>query len=208
MKKKIVWSIVIILSIVNVIIDYAYFNTIQADSLISEIYDFVFVISIPLITGLIISAILAFIPFRKSTYEGRLTLVLPFVVMIVVGLYTYSTAALVYYKEVHGRKLSPITYFRAVEIPEGVDCSEVKEGVFETDNLIIERRGNIQVQTNKKTGEKTSFDVNWLSDCEYYLTSNSEKNLKVKIVEVDDEGYDCYVAKGISAQKNRVDKAR
>ena len=205
MKKKILWAIVIVLTVINVVLHYAYFNIVQTDFIISEIYEFVFTISFPVAIGLATGAILALIPFKKLSYKSKLSYVFPTITMLIAGLYTYSTATLAYYKEAHGKEIGPITYFREVEVPEETNCNEVREGIFETDNLIIERSGNLQIQTNKETGEKTSFKINWTSNCEYLLeTDDPEKDLKGKIVKVDSEGYDCFVAKGINAQKNRI----
>lgn len=71
--------------------------------------------------------------------------------------------------------------------------------------MIIERKNNFQTQINKQTGKKTEYEIRWISDCEYHLkNAASDNDLKVKVIEIDDFGFECFVATGIDAQKHRV----
>ncbi len=204
MMRKVLWIIVGVLSTINVILDYSYFNIVQP-YLTAEIFELIFKVGFPFVTGLAIASLLSAIPFKNLEYKYKLSYVLPALTLIIAGLYTFSTATLAYYKEVTGKDIGPITYYRNVEIPPELDCDETKEGSFETENLIIERKNNFKTQINKQTGKRTEYKVRWISDCEYHLKSaESDNDLKAKVIKIDDSGCECFVTTGVDAQKYRV----
>lgn len=58
----------------------------------------------------------------------------------------------------------------------GIDCANIKTGKFKlTDSTadieyIIERNDSTQTEKNTKTEDKSTYKIEWLSDCEYTLT--------------------------------------
>lgn len=87
----------------------------------------------------------------------------------------------------------------------GDRCFSFKTGKFKLTEAsmgidqIIERRDNLQIETDLKTGEECRYIINWLDDCEYELTilqgtheaMNFYKNktLVVRIIELYSDGY-------------------
>jgi hypothetical protein len=85
--------------------------------------------------------------------------------------------------------------YEDISIPANINCSMVRSGKFESDKTFIERIENKQIQTDKKTGEKKEFTVEWINDCEYVLTSTKDslEIIRVKITAVNPNSYGCYV---------------
>jgi hypothetical protein len=72
-------------------------------------------------------------------------------------------------------------------------CRSVKEGIFQLDEYLIERNGNIHIEINSITGKKSTYHVKWLTDCEFELKNfdDSTDITKVKITKVTKDAYDC-----------------
>lgn len=117
MIRKVLWIIVGALSTVNIVLDYSYFNIVQPEYLTAEIFELIFKVGFPLVIGLAIASLLAAIPFKNLEYKYKLSYLLPALTLIIAGLYTFSTATLAYYKEVRGKDIGPITYYRNVDPP-------------------------------------------------------------------------------------------
>jgi hypothetical protein len=80
------------------------------------------------------------------------------------------------------------------------DCLSFKTGKFElideqnSLHYLIERNDSIQTETNLKTGQSSSFKIEWLNSCDYQLemTSGSDQAMKfykgkkliLKIIEI------------------------
>lgn len=94
---------------------------------------------------------------------------------------------------------------------ENSGCASVKNGKFQMgENTIMKREGDKQTHFSKNTNTETEYKVEWVSDCEYHITSidNPDKKIKVKIISVDKKGYDCNLDYGNgqsgNARINRV----
>jgi hypothetical protein len=72
-------------------------------------------------------------------------------------------------------------------------CQRVREGDFQLDDYLIERKGGIQTETDKMTKEKWVYSVKWLRDCECEMTNmeNTSDVTKVKIINVTNDAYEC-----------------
>lgn len=151
---------------------------------------------IVILVGIILGLLTALLPFRKKTYREKFKITLPLGTSLGIFVLLLNFGYLAYLDKVKGIKLFPVTKYDKVEIPLSLDCSTVHNGKFEIENLIIERKGNRQIQTRKDTKETREYQIEWLSDCEYYLTSDDKptEKLKVKIVSVTNQGFDCYAA--------------
>ncbi len=91
--------------------------------------------------------------------------------------------------------LRPLHKYEDIQIPVGLDCSSVRLGNFETEKSYIERTESKQIQTNKATGDKKEFYMDWKSNCEYVLTSVNDESevIRIKITAVNPDNYGCYV---------------
>jgi len=196
MKPKLLWIIAGMLLITHLIIQFAFFAVNGLDG--SQMFFAVeFISSLIAIacTSLVIGAIVAFIPVKQRTYKEKFNITLPLFSSIVLAIWIVAFSYYTYLKKVKGIELKPLIKYENIIIPDGVDCASVHEGLFETDKLSIERFGSKQIQTNKQTGIKSEFTIEWINDCEYYLTSTSDNSnkLRIKIVSVKADLYSCYV---------------
>ncbi len=85
------------------------------------------------------------------------------------------------------------------------DCSNFKTGKFKivdvsiNDSFIIDRTDSLQIETDLKSGEISTFRVHWLDDCNYTLTIVKGppsvmqfyflKTLRIQIIETFTDGY-------------------
>ena len=152
-------------------------------------------------TGL--GALTALIPFRQKSFKEKFKTTFPLstsiVLLVLVTTFSYS----IYLKKVKGIELRPLHKYEDIQIPANLDCSTIHSGRFETEKSIIERIENKQIQTDKKTGDKKEFIVEWTSDCEYVLTpitDNTDK-LRIKITAVNPDNYGCFVISDKYADK-------
>lgn len=137
-----------------------------------------------------IVAVFALIPYKQKVYIAKFRVL--FLSAVTFLLFGFSVMlALSFY---FGTEIRSNERFADIAIPPHVNCAVVRDGKFETDRLLIERKGSKQVETNKWWGSEKEYTVEWASDCEYILTpvDDSEAKVRVKIVEVTSEGYSCY----------------
>lgn len=135
-------------------------------------------------------AIIALIPYKQKVYIAKFRIL--FLAAVTFLLFCFSVVlALSFYFRTEIRSKER---FDDIVIPSDINCSVVRDGKFETDKLLIERKGSIQIETNKWWGSEKEYKVEWVGDCEYILTSvdDSEAKVRVKIVEVTSKGYSCY----------------
>lgn len=109
-------------------------------------------------------------------------------ILIVIGIFYFN-----YIIKKHD--LRPLRKYKDIQIPVGLDCSSIRLGNFETENLYIERKENKQIQTNKATGEKKVFFVSWKTNCEYILKSVTDESevIRIKITSINLDNYGCFV---------------
>lgn len=142
-----------------------------------------------------LAALAALVPQKQKTYREKFAFAFPLGTSVVMLALVAAFAQAAYLKIVHGKDLHPTRMYEDIEIPAGLDCSSIRNGRFETDASIIERTGNRQTQTSKKTGEKKELDVDWVRNCELVLSSTVERSstLRVKVVSLKPNQYGCYV---------------
>ncbi len=178
MNKKILWTLAIVALTIYLVFWHSYVKPFDFSDFIESI-DFISTFLTVLIFSSILAFLMALIPIKSKNYKTRLTFCFPtniILVCIVFGLNFYSNGP----------------HYHAIKTETNADCKSVHDGIFQSGDLLIERKGNLQIQTNKKTKEKEHFGVIWLTDCEYQLNSMNEI-VKIKIVSVDQNSYDCYV---------------
>lgn len=128
--------------------------------------------------AVLVSFLLAVIPLKNKSYWQRYGYFFPLGITVISVLYLMFFCA-----------TGP--HYHSIKAKDGISCASIKDGNFKVLYLKIERKGDVQFQTNLKTGERTEFNVKWLSDCEYEL-SRDGKVMKVKIVSADENGYECF----------------
>lgn len=72
-------------------------------------------------------------------------------------------------------------------------CMSVKDGIFQLDEYLVERNGNIHIEINSLTGKRSTYHVKWLTNCEFELKNfeDSTDVTKIKITNVTNDAYDC-----------------
>jgi hypothetical protein len=176
--KKILWAIAIFALTIYLIFWHYYVRPFDFSSFIKAI-GFISTFLTLSIFSSILTFLVALFPIKNKNYKARLSFFFPTsitLVCIVFGLIFYSNGP----------------HYYTIKSGTSSDCKSVHDGIFQTGNLLIERKGNHQIQTNTKINEKEHFEVIWLTDCEYQLNSVNEI-VRVKIVSVDQNSYDCYV---------------
>jgi hypothetical protein len=87
-------------------------------------------------------------------------------------------------------------------------CESVRNGIFAGYFYKVERKGTLQTDTDFRVGDTVEFYVRWISDNEYVL-ENGLDNRTVKIVEVTENGYACYVtSEGYTSSKYWLSKVK
>ena len=160
----------------------------------------------PIIFGLLLSTIVALIPFKKLTYSGRYWKTFPFSIIGFLLFSLLSHGYLFYLRQYKGIDLGPIKSYGDINIDLSLDCSSVHNGSFSFENFVIHREGNNQIQIDKETGEKTEYQVQWVSNCEYWLIKSDSDTTMIKIVRIEQECYYCYSSKGGFAQSFKMNK--
>ncbi|MBB6464100.1 hypothetical protein [Flammeovirga kamogawensis] len=208
---KLYWSILSLLFIIQFFLQYSSVNSAREISevkyiiVLTEILTTLITAFIP---GIFLASLLSLFLLKKEKYKIRIKQILPITTSLPLLLYIISFSYILYIEEVKGEKLGPVIEYNDIKQSEGLDCESVKDGKFETKNLIIERAGNRQTQTDKNNGNVSEYEIKWLSNCEYELTPISYEgdNMLVKIVEVTEKYYDCFTTTGTYATKFRVQK--
>lgn len=182
----------------HLIIQYSFFPTIYLSGK-PDVYSIAGdLITHTIIVFFIVLAVvpfLAFIPFKGMGYNEKFIRIVPIIASTVLIVLIANFGYLAYKKKSNGLELRPLHKYDDIEIPIDIHCEMVHNGKFETDKSIIIRDDKKQIQINKKTGKRNEFIIEWVSDCEYILTSvedNSEK-LRVKITAINPDNYGCYV---------------
>lgn len=203
---KKLWIISLILLFGHLIIQYVFYvKTDLAESL--GVMNF----AIELFSNLILvvmfgsglGAIIALIPFKQKNFKEKFKTTFPLLTSIVLIVLVSTFGYSIYLKKVKGIELRPLHKYENIQTQANLDCSSVRSGKFETVKSIIERTESKQIQTDKKTGEKKEFIVEWKNDCEYILTSTEDNTVKlrVKITAVNADDYGCYVISDKYADK-------
>ncbi len=147
------------------------------------------------ILGAALGALTALIPYKQKKFNEKFKTTFPLSTAVVLVVLVSTFGYFIYLKNVKGIELRPLIKYEDIHIPINLDCSSVRNGKFETETSYIERTKDKQIQTDKKTGDKREFIVEWTNDCEYILTStqDSTEKLRVKITAVNHDIYGCYV---------------
>lgn len=148
-----------------------------------------------IISGILIGALIALIPFKKRPYTEKILTTIPSTISIILILYFISFGYALHQSKANGTELYPVMDYEDIKIPANLNCSLVHDGRFEDSQCIFERKGNKQLQTTKKTQSLTEFTVQWVNDGEYVLSPviDSLNKIRVKIISVEANGYGCYV---------------
>ena len=197
-KQKTFWITSALLLIVHLIIQYYFIiNNNFSDNLlfIRFIGKFIGIIIIGLLFGLIIGSLLALVSFKGKKYRQKLKITFPFCTSLVLILLISSFGYLAYVEHKNGERLNGYLRYSEVKVPDITNCSTLRTGSFETENLLIERTEKKQIQIDKKTNKKIEYLIDWKTECEYYLIpiNNQSEKIKVKIVSNSLNSYDCYV---------------
>ena len=198
MTPKKLWIISIIFLLGHLIIQYVFFVRADLSESVGRMTFGIDLVSNLILVGIFgacLGALTALIPYRHKNFKQKFKTTFPLstsiVLLVLVSTFGYS----IYLKNVKGVELRPLHKYEDIKTPVNLDCLSVHNGKFESEKSFIERFENKQIQTDKKTGTKNEFIVEWTNDCEYILTSvddNSEK-LRVKITAVNSDNYGCYV---------------
>ena len=138
--------------------------------------------SILVITSIILSVIIASYPFNSRETPGkkkiRRYIPISTIIVSIFSLVLFAGTSPSYSKEFS---------------EEDWLCRSVKEGIFQLDEYLIERNGNIHLEINSITGKRSTYHVKWLTDCEFELKNfeDSSDVTKVKITTVTNDAYDC-----------------
>lgn len=178
MIKKILWAIAVIVFALYLLFFHFYVSPFNFSDFIESI-GFISTFFTPLIVGSGLALMIALVPVKHTSFGRRFGLSLPVTICLISALFVWA-----FYLQ--GQR------YAAIAPAPGGDCRSVHDGVFLVDDLLIERNGHLQIQTDKKTNTKERFEVTWLSDCEYVLSS-AGREVKVKIVTASRDGYECYV---------------
>jgi len=178
MNKKILWIIAFAFLTIYLFFWHSCVKPFDFSGLFESI-DFFSALFTALIFSSVIALLISLIPFKNKNYKARLGFSFPISIILVsllLGFNFYSAGP----------------HYHAIKAETNSNCKSIHDGSFQCGDLLIERKGNLQIQTDVKTQEQERFAVTWLNDCEYQLNSLNTI-LKVKIVSVNQKGYDCYV---------------
>lgn len=148
-----------------------------------------------IVISIILSVIIAAFPFNSNTTPGKQK-IRSFIPICTVLLTVASFIAFI---------ITRPSY--ASEVPaERTLCQRVKEGKFRLDQYIIERKGDVQIETDVTTKEKIAYKVKWINDCEFELISfkDSIDRNKVKIIAVTEHGYECVLQNESRSTKHEL----
>jgi amino acid transporter len=190
MNNKSIWAIAVAVLIGYLCFWHSFVKPFDFSDLIESI-GFISTLLTVLIVSSVIAFLFALIPLKNRNYKERLAVCYPLsliLVCIIVAWSFYSTGP----------------NYNTIKTEPNCNCLSVHDGVFQSGDLLIERKGNLQIQTNTKTKDQEHFGVTWLTDCEYQLNSMDDI-IKVKIVSVDQTSYDCYLwSKGRTSKRKKV----
>lgn len=210
MRQRMLWTITGILLILHLILQHTQFTSTDEWDFGSSIILLSSHIFIVFMVSVVLGVLTALIPFKQKKYRQKFITTFPISFSFTLMVLLLNFGYLVYLDKVKGAKLSPLIKYDNIEIPVTLDCTSIKNGRFETENLIISRQGAKQTHINKDTKETREYKVEWLSDCEYILTpiDNSAESIKVKIINVSIDSYDCYTAIDKYAKRYRIKRIK
>lgn len=177
---------------------YAYQNDNSIRSeLVHWIVCLLIIIGVGIVIGALISAFVSLIPIQGRSYLNKFKVILLicftfifFLINLCIIYYTYFERTGLIIEE-----LAPNYNYKSIIIPDGIDCSSIHDGTFETGYVKITRSSNIEVEVDNETDMVTNtYEVIWASDCEYYLIPENltRDTIKVKVIRVGNGFYDCY----------------
>lgn len=196
MKTNKRWITTFILLIIELIIQYGFFSKpdlTKLSGIVTFNLDIIFNIIFFVVVGAGLGYLISKIPFRQKTFKEKFKTAIPlctsFVIVVFISVFTYAY----YLKKEKGIELAPLQEYEDIECPEDIDCSVIHTGKFESELTLIDRTEIIEIQTNKKTGVKQEFNINWIDRCEYVLTSTSDNSeqIKVKVIKATPQEYIC-----------------
>lgn len=151
--------------------------------------------SMTLVAPIVVALLLALIPRPKVAYIRRVGGRLPWCLSVWFGLMALTYA----WPRMHDWKEDGICTLIAAGLhdvvrPDGVDCSTVHEGRFRTGPYTIIRSKDRQDEFSPD-GKHSSFSLLWTGECSYELLKEDEgsKQLRVNILAVREDGYDCVI---------------
>ena len=209
MRQKINWFIAGVLLAINISLQAYALRHLDLDDLPigSEfVFRWITYVTLELMLAAILVTLLAFIPFRRMEYGQKMKSLFPPGLAAVAVLFIFFDLSAFYMEQKQGLIHRGEVRFESVDVPPGLDCSSIKNGTFEVGNLLIERHGDTQKETYKDTKVSAVFKLEWVSNCEYVLSSSKpgDGKLKVKVVSVSANDYKCYVAQDSMANKYKV----
>lgn len=195
------WVLTGILLAGHFFVQYAFIKTIDLSDQLGRLdlaVDIVSHLILVIVLGSALGAIAALVPFKRAPLRQKFTYTFPIGCSLVLTILILAFGMVAYYEKVKGVKIQPLITYGSIQMDPNMDCSTVHDGEFEIGSVVVTRRGSLQRQKDKQSGEVEEFTVEWLSDCEYLLTSLADPDdvMKVKIVHVSEDGYNCYVASG------------
>jgi hypothetical protein len=195
------WVLAGVLLAGHFFIQYAFIKAVDLSDQIDRLDLAVDVLSqlvLVVVLGSALGAITALIPFKRAPLRQKFNYTFPIGCSLILAILIATYGMIAYYEKVNGVKIQPLITYGSVQVDPHLDCSTVHDGEFEIGSVVVTRKGSLQRQQNKHTGVVEEFKVEWLSDCEYILTplADPEHVMKVKIVHVSEEGYNCYAASG------------
>jgi hypothetical protein len=142
-----------------------------------------------------LGALLALIPFRKWAYLAKFKTTIPAMFALAMLFWNGFALQQLYYKFAKGSYREYAQKYEDIEVPSGLDCASIRNGVFLLGDHVIERQGNYQTETASTGGEKSEYEVEWINDCEYHLTPylSQKHQVAVKVDYITAEGYGCFV---------------
>jgi hypothetical protein len=186
MRNKIPWIITGILLVALSIMQFnlqSKYQLIEQNGFTFYLIDFASNIMLVSIFGAIIGSLIALIPYKNLNFKQKFKVTFLSTTSLGLLLLLFSPQFQV-----------PAVKYDDINVPSTLDCSDIRNGEFETDDIIIKRQDNIQIEIDKETKKEERFNVEWLSDCEYALSStdNPTSVLKVKITNIQPDEYECF----------------
>jgi len=192
------WIFVILLLIGHLILQYLFYLKVDLTTTsgkISFLTDLFSNLALIILLGVALGALAALIPFRQKRYWDKFRTTLPLLTLIILWILVSFFSFVIFFWHHHGFVKRSIYKYENIKQPGNLDCSSLRNGVFEYGEYIFERTDTIQIETEVKTGIKHEFKIHWTNDCEYVLIPvlDSLLKMKVKITSVSTNSYDCYV---------------
>ncbi len=199
LKLKTIWIIVVALLIPNFVLQDLLLNPSDDQRNFGAFIWMLYSATVMIIffgIGAGVGALFAFIPYKKRTYAKKFERAFPLSTGVILIFLLFVFGYGLYMRDVMGFDFKSMKKYDDVVIPPNLDCTDIKNGAFESENITITREGDRQIQVNKETSVRIEYEVDWKSDCEYFLTPIDDPTyvLKVKVVGVQADHYECLVS--------------